>query len=185
MRFAVPLAVLAYLIKKNPFYRTYPIMLPIMVASWFIVFYRMVKYSKRTNNMVHQILLDPTGVELTFIYKNQLARRLRTDMPEARMLASQMMNPPQGGQYKPLAGDLFPEIYPFEFERIFDYNYFWLKYYISQRTFFAIPKRPIYVNYEVLCNSLATNLIDLSQADIHQLNNENMTIEELEQLLET
>ena len=95
------------------------------------------------------------------------------------------MNPPQGGQYKPLAGDLFPEQYPFEFERIFDYNYFWLKYYISQRTFFAIPKRPIYVNYEVLCNSLATNLIDLSQADIHQLNNENMTIEELEQLLET
>ena len=109
MRFAVPLAVLAYLIKKNPFYRTYPIMLPIMVATWFILFYRMVKYSKRTNNMVHQILLDPTGVELTFIYKNQLARKLRTDMPEARMLVSQMMNPPQGGQYKPLAGDLFPE----------------------------------------------------------------------------
>ena len=47
--------------------------------------------------MVHQILLDPTGVELTFIYKNQLARKLRTDMPEVRMLVSQMMNPPQGG----------------------------------------------------------------------------------------
>lgn len=30
----------------------------------------MVKYSKRTNHMVHQILLDPTGTELTFVFKN-------------------------------------------------------------------------------------------------------------------
>ena len=47
-------------------------MLPIMVATFAILFIRMVKYSKRTNNMVHQILLDPQGVELTFIYKNQM-----------------------------------------------------------------------------------------------------------------
>ena len=72
MRFTIPLLALAYLIKKNPFYRTYPIMLPIMVAAFAITLIRMVKYSRRTNHMVHQILLDPQGVELTFIYKNQL-----------------------------------------------------------------------------------------------------------------
>ena len=37
-RFTVPLVALAYLIKKNPFYRTYPIMLPIMIATFAFVF---------------------------------------------------------------------------------------------------------------------------------------------------
>ena len=70
MRFIIPLLVLAVLIKKNPFYRSYPIMLPIMVTMWFVTFYRAVAYSRRTNRMVHQVLLDQTGSELTFVYKN-------------------------------------------------------------------------------------------------------------------
>lgn len=52
LRFLVPLAVLAVLIKKNPFYRSYPIMLPVMISMWFIVLYRAVRYSRRTNRMV-------------------------------------------------------------------------------------------------------------------------------------
>lgn len=76
MRFLVPLLVLAVLIKKNPFYRSYPIMLPIMIIAWFTILYRAVVYSRRTNRMVHQILLDQTGSELTFVYKNQTTRRL-------------------------------------------------------------------------------------------------------------
>ena len=82
-----------------------------------------------------------------------------------------------------MIGDLIPETYPFNFSRIFDYNYFWLKYYISQRTFFSIPKRPIYVNYEVLCNSLATNVVDLSKAEIYELRNNEMSETELETFL--
>jgi hypothetical protein len=70
MRFAIPLACLAYLIKKNPFYRTYPIMLPIMIIGFSMTFIQMVKYSKKTNYMVHQVLLDATGTEVTFVYKN-------------------------------------------------------------------------------------------------------------------
>ena len=76
MRFIVPLIVLAVLIKKNPFYRSYPIMLPIMIIAWFTVLFRAVVYSRRTNGMVHQVLLDQTGSELTFVYKNQSTRRL-------------------------------------------------------------------------------------------------------------
>lgn len=76
-----------------------------------------------------------------------------------------------------------PEKYPFEYNRIFSYNYFWLKYYISQRTFFSLAKRPIYVNYEVLCNAFATEVIDYSKADIYKLKNEKMTTQELEHLL--
>lgn len=64
------MVVLAYLIRKNPFYRTYPIMLPIMFIAFFTTLYRFVKYSRRTNNMIHQVLIDATGSELTFIYKN-------------------------------------------------------------------------------------------------------------------
>jgi hypothetical protein len=57
-RFLVPLVILAFLVKKNPFYRNYPIMLPVMITAWLLILYRAVKYSKRTNRMVQQILLD-------------------------------------------------------------------------------------------------------------------------------
>ena len=81
-------------------------------------------------------------------------------------MISNLLNPPQGDEYRALFGDTFPEKYPFDYSRIFDYRYFWLKYYVSQRNLFAIPKKPIYVNYEVLCNVFATKIIDLSKADI-------------------
>jgi len=77
-------------------------------------------------------------------------------------MVSNMMNPPQGEEYRPLPGDLVPEEFPFPYSDIFSYNYFWHKYYLTQRSFFAIAKRPQYVNYEVLCNSLATKVIDFS-----------------------
>lgn len=130
MRFIVPLAVLAVLIKKNPFYRTYPIMLPIMISLWFIILYRAVVYSRRTNRMVHQILLDQTGSELTFVYKNQTTRRIFGHQTEETHMVQGMHNPPLQG-YKPLSGCVFPDTYPFRYQSIHDYNYFWLKYFIS------------------------------------------------------
>jgi hypothetical protein len=45
-------------------------MLPIMMVLFCITFYKFIKYSRRTNHMVHQILVDPTGSEATFVYKN-------------------------------------------------------------------------------------------------------------------
>lgn len=100
--------------------------------------------------MVHQILLDPTGTEATFVYKNRFARKLRNDNLETTVLIQGLANPPQGKEYVPLKRELFPEHYPFNFERINDLNYYWMKYYISQHMFFALAKRPNYVNYEIL-----------------------------------
>jgi len=178
------LAILTLLIKKNPFYRTYPIMLPIMIFLWFFVFYRAIVYSRRTNRMVHQILLDQTGSELTFVYKNQTTRRIFGHQTEETHMVQGMHNPPQLG-YKPLSGSLFPQQYPFDYESIFEKNsYFWLKYFISQNSFFAIPKRPQYINYEVLINALNMNVIDFSHAEIIELRNDQMTERELERLLE-
>ena len=114
MRFIVPLVILAILIKKNPFYRTYPIMLPIMVGVWFATLCRAVVYSRRTNRMVWQILLDQTGSELTFVYRNQTTRRIFGHPTEETHMVQGLHNPPQHG-YKPLAGDLFPSKYPFEY----------------------------------------------------------------------
>lgn len=91
--------------------------------------------------MIHQILLDPTGTELTFVFKNQLTRKLRADRPEVTLMIQQLANPPQGDEYRELVGDLFPEEFPFEYSRIFDYRYFWIKYYMSQRNLLAIPKK--------------------------------------------
>jgi hypothetical protein len=70
-------------------------MLPFMVILFAIVFYRMVKYSKRTNHMVHQVLLDPTGTELTIVFKNEWLRKLRQDSVERTMVISNLANPPQ------------------------------------------------------------------------------------------
>ncbi len=53
LRYLIPLVALYYLIKKNPFYASYPVMLPFMGIAFFIIFYRMVKYSRKTNHMVH------------------------------------------------------------------------------------------------------------------------------------
>ena len=94
MRYMVPLLGLAYYIRKNPFYRTYPIMLPIMCCAFVGFLIQTVKYSRKTNHMVHQILLDATGSELTFVYKNQFLRKFRSDKLEATFMVSNMMNPP-------------------------------------------------------------------------------------------
>ena len=96
LKFLVPIGTLLYLIKKNPFYLSYPIMLPLMVVGTFFLSVNMIKYSRVTNHLVHQVHLDPTGTELTFIYKNQLFRRLRVDKPEQTIMISQMIDPPQG-----------------------------------------------------------------------------------------
>ena len=86
-------------------------------------------------------MLDPTGTEVTFVYKNQMTRKLRADRLDVTLLIQQLANPPQSTEYKPLTGDLFPESFPFDYSRIYDYNYFWVKYYMSQRNIVAIPKR--------------------------------------------
>lgn len=87
-------------------------MLPILITATAMLVVSMIKYSKITNMMVHQVLLDPTGTELTFVYKNQGARRLRNDKPEQTMMIAQLVDPPQGPDFKPLSGDLFPTEYP-------------------------------------------------------------------------
>lgn len=54
----------------------------------------MIKYSRKTNHMVHQILLDPTGTEMTFVYKNQFFRKMRSDITERTIMISNLANPP-------------------------------------------------------------------------------------------
>jgi len=94
-----------------------------------------------------------------------------------------MHNPPQYG-YKPMQGSLFPSTYPFDYSSMYDeYSYYWLKYFISQTSFFSIPKRPMYVNYEVLINAMNMNVIDFSHAEIHELSSDQMSDKELEKLL--
>lgn len=52
-RFLVPLAFWAYMIKKNPFYTTYPIMFPLSFIGFFATMFFSIRYSRRTNHMVH------------------------------------------------------------------------------------------------------------------------------------
>jgi len=104
-------------------------------------------------------------------------------MTEETHMVQGLHNPPQYG-YKPLTGTLFPSEYPFDHGEAQQAGYFWLKYFISQNSFFAIPKRPLYANYETLTNALNMNVIDFSHADIVELKNDQMSEQELEKLLE-
>ena len=81
-----------------------------------------------------------------------------------------MVNPPSQG-YRPFEGDLFPETYPFEDPPVSRDLNFYTKYFISQNNMFSIPKQMTYVNFEVLTNAMATNVIDFSQAEIYELDN--------------
>ena len=125
LRFLIPLAILMYLIKKNPFYKSYPIVLPLALVAFVVVFFKMIRYGNVTNRMIHQILLDPSGTEATFIYKNKLFRKLRSDTLEEVVLVQSLVNPPQENEYRPLKGPLFPEKFPFNFEILDDLFYFW------------------------------------------------------------
>ena len=88
---------------------------------------------------------------------------MRAEATESTFMVSTMVNPPQGSQFKQLTGNLLPTSYPFNYNDMYlTRNYFWLKYYVSQRTFLAIPMRPTYANWEVLINVMNTNVIDLS-----------------------
>ena len=70
LKYIIPAAILIYLIKKNPFYVTYPAMLPAMFVALIYLAISLVKYSKLTNMMIQQVHMDPTGTELIFIYQN-------------------------------------------------------------------------------------------------------------------
>lgn len=94
-----------------------------------------------------------------------------------------MVNPPQGGEYRPLLGDLFPESMDFDYREIFSSGYFFHKYYLTQRNLLTFAKRPTYVNYEVLTQCLNAKPIDYSKADIYELKNSEMSLETLEKLL--
>lgn len=54
---------------------------------------------------------------------------------------------------------------------------------MSQRSYFAIPKKPIYVNYEVLCNAFATKIVDFSKADIYKIKSSEMGKKDFEEFL--
>jgi hypothetical protein len=81
------------------------------------------------------------------------------------------VDPPQGDEFKPLSGELFPTEYPIPNARetLNFGSYFFRKYYITQRLFFSFAKRPQYCNYEVLIHAFKQNIIDLSEAHIVEL----------------
>lgn len=81
-----------------------------------------------------------------------------------------MVNPPQGENFQQLYEATFPEEYPFDpVDVIGGKQWFFLKYYISQRTFFTIPSQFIYCNFEVLCNAFAAKVINTEQAEIWEI----------------
>jgi len=108
---------------------------------------------------------------------------MRADDTEISKMIDHLVNPPQGGNYLPLPLSAFPDEYPFPWYRIYDYDYFWLKFYASQRNYFAIAKKPIYMNLELLVNAFNTNAINLEHAEIYDLQNDKMSLDQLEELL--
>lgn len=100
------------------------------------------------------------------------------------MLIGSLQDPPQGPNFKPLSGDLFPKSYPpTQDEKRGMGSYFYRKYYISQRLFFSFAKKANYCNHEIMTNALQTNLIDLSKAQIVKLETSNYSQNDFEQFM--
>lgn len=97
------------------------------------------------------------------------------------------MDPPQGGDFKPLSGDLFPTKYPLtnpdSIRNKGLSSYFFKKYYITQRLFFSFAKQAQYCNFEVMVNALKQNIIDLSQAEIMLLKTSESSPKEFEEFI--
>lgn len=75
-------------------------MLPFLIIMALVTLVSMVRYSKRTNVMIEQILIDPTGTELTFIFKNKFFRKMRNDLGEVTLPINSLFDPPQGGEFR-------------------------------------------------------------------------------------
>ena len=52
LKYLIPIGTLVYLIKKNPFYRTYPVMLPVMMLLCFYISIKAISYSRSTNVLI-------------------------------------------------------------------------------------------------------------------------------------
>jgi hypothetical protein len=59
----------------------------------------------------------------------------------------------------------------------------WLQFLRSKSIKSLIHSRPLYVNYEVLCNVFATKIVDFSKAEIYQVKTSEIAKPELEKFL--
>ena len=75
----------------------------------------MVRYSHKTNLMIQQILMDPSATQLTFVFQNQRLRRFKGEEKEVTLNLEQLQNPIQTEEYLKLRGDVFPEVFPFNY----------------------------------------------------------------------
>jgi hypothetical protein len=154
-------------------------MLPIMVIAFVAMFIALFRKMRKLNTLVSDILLDPSGQELTFVFRNQFLRKLRNDKTEVTIPITSLINPPQGENYQKFTAEPFPEKYPFDFRELIKGDAIWFKYYISQRTFFAIYKHAQYKNFELLCNAFAQKIINLEEIPIFEIQSNKMTDKEL------
>ena len=85
-----------------------------MMFAFFGVFIAMVFRARKLNNLVSQVLINPNGQDITFVFANQRLRKLRSDKAEVTLPITSLLDPPQGDNYKPLSGTLVPTEWPYQ-----------------------------------------------------------------------
>ena len=106
-------------------------------------------FMRRMKNVVNEIWLDNSGKEIKISYKNMRYRKFRDQAFEDILLVNSMITPNVQDKIKLKGklffklGALFPNVFPFNEQTIYDRDFFWTKYYLSNRNFLLLPKRDI------------------------------------------
>ena len=87
------MSALVYYIKTNPFYISYPVMLPIMSFTLvgYLIYY--FNYIKKLQNVVSEIWLDKSGYECRIVYNNMRYRKMRGKQVEEIVLNGSLVSP--------------------------------------------------------------------------------------------
>lgn len=93
LRYVIPMGGLHYLIKFNPFYMTYPVMLPIMVLSYVYYIFALLNFLRSLQKIVDEIWLDKTGSEIRVVYRNRSYRKFRGVTGEEIIMNSSLVSP--------------------------------------------------------------------------------------------
>ena len=70
-----------------------PAALPIMIILSIGVFFKIIRYSAKTNKLISEIWMDSTGSELTFVFMNRRFRKIFGEPISEERLIHQMILP--------------------------------------------------------------------------------------------
>lgn len=183
--YIVPISILFAILKTNPFYMTLPAVLPVSAFSLLFLLMKYFQRIKQRKNIIEEIWLDKSGLEIRVVYSNRQYRSLRDTTSEISFPIEYLRTPPNltKDKYQQFSGDLFPEDTDDDFSNK-NLNWFWRKYYSANWNYFLIYKYPVYAEFQILAKVFQGYRIEFSKRLVSVIDTERTTSEVIRTLLD-